>query len=61
MKRIALSAALLFSAIMPISAAVAAPTPTAASQSLVEYLGDVSIGGEVYEVYRVTSLGGGWY
>jgi hypothetical protein len=61
MKRIALSAALLFSAIMPISTAVAAPAPAAATQSMVEYLGEISIGGEIYDVYLVTDLGGGWY
>jgi hypothetical protein len=61
MKSIALSAALLFSAIMPLSAAVAAPAPVAASQSMVEYLGPATIGGVEYDVYLVTDLGGGWY
>ena len=63
MKRIALSAALLLSAIMPISTAVAAPAPApaAATQSYVEYLGSVEIGGVVYDVFYVEDLGGGWY
>lgn len=61
MKRIALSAAVLFSAMMPLATAHAAPVTTAASQSSIEYLGDVSIGGDTYEVYLVTDLGGGWY
>ena len=63
MKRIALSAALLLSAIMPISTAVAAPAPApvAATQSYVEYLGSVEMGGVVYDVFYVEDLGGGWY
>jgi hypothetical protein len=61
MKSIALSAALLFSAIMPLSTAVAAPAPVSANQSLIEYLGEVEIGGEPYDVYLITPLGGGWY
>ncbi len=61
MKRIAISAAMLLSAIMPISTAVAAPAPVAATQSYVEYLGSVSIGGVVYDVFYVEDLGGGWY
>ncbi len=61
MKSIALSAALLFSAIMPLSTAVAAPAPVAASQSMVEYLGSFEYGGDTYDVFLVTDLGGGWY
>lgn len=61
MKRIVLAASLLFSTMMPFAAAHATPTPAAATQSLVEYLGEVSIGGETYDVYLVTDLGGGWY
>jgi len=62
MKSIALSAALLFSAIMPISTAVAAPAPAAAQQSYVEYVGSFTTSrGETYDVYYVEDLGGGWY
>lgn len=61
MKSIALSAALLFSAVMPLSTAVAAPAPVAANQSMVEYLGELTIGGTTYDVFLVTDLGGGWY
>lgn len=61
MKSIALSAALLFSAIMPISTAVAAPAPVAAAQSYVEYLGSFESGGVIYDVFYVEDLGGGWY
>jgi hypothetical protein len=67
MKSIALSAALLLSAVMPLSTAVAAPAPApapvaaAANQSMIEYLGEVEIGGDIYDVYLVTDLGGGWY
>jgi hypothetical protein len=61
MKSIALSAALLFSAIMPLSTAVAAPAPVAADQSMIEYLGSFEAGGDVYDVFLVTDLGGGWY
>ena len=60
MKSIALSAALLFSAITPLSTAVAAPAPVAAaSQSVITYLGEVEIDGEIYDVYLVESYGGG--
>ena len=60
MKSIALSAALLFSAVTPLSTAVAAPAPvTAASQSIITYLGEVEIDGEIYDVYLVESYGGG--
>ena len=61
MKRIVLAASLLFSTVVPFATAHAEPVPAAASQSLVEYLGEVSIGGETYDVYLVTDLGGGWY
>ncbi|HEX8623618.1 MAG TPA: hypothetical protein VF782_00925 [Allosphingosinicella sp.] len=63
MKSIALSAALLFSAITPLSTAVAAPAPApvAATQSMVEYLGSFEYGGNTYDVFLVTDLGGGWY
>ncbi len=61
MKSIALSAALLLSAIMPLSTAVAAPAPVAANQSMVEYLGSFDYGGNTYDVFLVTDLGGGWY
>lgn len=63
MKSIALSAALLFSAVMPLSTAVAAaPAPVAAEQSYVEYVGSfTTTRGETYDVYYVEDLGGGWY
>lgn len=68
MKKIALSAAILFSAIMPISTAVAAPAPApvaapvAAEQSYVEYVGSfTTVGGVTYDVFYVEDLGGGWY
>ncbi len=61
MKSIALSAALLFSAIMPLSTAVAAPAPVAASQSSVTYLGSFESGGVIYDVFLLEDLGGGWY
>lgn len=62
MKSIALSAALLFSAIMPLSTAVAAPAPVAAAQSYVEYLGTFTTpDGTQTHFFYVMDLGGGWY
>jgi hypothetical protein len=65
MKRIAIAAAFLLSAITPAAAVHAAPAPApatvAAAQSYVEYLGSVEIGGVVYDVFYVEDLGGGWY
>jgi hypothetical protein len=62
MKSIALSAAILFSAVMPLSTAVAAPAPVAAAQSYVEYVGSfTTTRGETYDVFYVEDLGGGWY
>ena len=62
MKSIALSAALLVSAIMPLSMAAAAPAPVAANQSYVEYVGSFTTSrGETYDVFYVEDLGGGWY
>ncbi|HEX8308617.1 MAG TPA: hypothetical protein VF645_09395 [Allosphingosinicella sp.] len=60
MKSIALCAALLFSAVAPLSTAVAAPAPVAAAnQSVITYLGTVEIDGELYDVFLVESYGGG--
>lgn len=62
MKNIALSAALLFSAILPLSTASAAPAPVAAAQSYVEYVGSFTTSGGVrYDVFYVEDLGDGWY
>jgi hypothetical protein len=64
MKRLALGAALLLSSITPFATANAAPVaPVAevAKQSYVEYLGSFSLGGEVYDVFAVYDLGGGYY
>lgn len=62
MKSIALSAALLFSAILPISTAVAAPAPVAAQQSYIEYVGSFTTSrGETFDVFYVEDLGDGWF
>ncbi|WP_426266939.1 hypothetical protein [Sphingomonas sp. LHG3443-2] len=61
MKRIVLAASLLFSTTVPLATAQAAAPPTASKQSLVEYLGEITIDGVTYDVYLVTDLGGGVY
>ncbi|MET1112924.1 MAG: hypothetical protein ABWX67_15515 [Allosphingosinicella sp.] len=62
MKSIALAATLLFSAVMPLSTAVAAPAPVAAQQSYVEYVGSFTTrDGVTYDVFYVEDLGDGWY
>ncbi len=61
MKRIVLAASLAFSSVLPFAAAHAAPTAVDAKHSYVEYIGSFESGGEIYDVYQVTDLGGGYY
>ncbi len=61
MKRIMLAASLVFSAVLPVTAAQAAPAAVEAKHSYVEYIGSFESGGEIYDVYEVTDLGGGYY
>lgn len=61
MKHIILAATLLLSAVAPLSAASAAPSAAVTKQSYFEYVGSFSDGGDVYDVYAVYDLGGGWY
>jgi len=61
MKRIMLAASLVVSAVLPFTAAHAAPAAVEAKHSYVEYIGSFESGGEIYDVYEVTDLGGGYY
>lgn len=43
------------------AAAQAAPAAVENKHSYVEYIGSFESGGQVYDVYEVTDLGGGYY